>query len=86
MLVDRPRVKVKVLEFAPKHYLSLQRHAWRREMWIGMNVFLFRYIRLNDWHTYLNNSLRCHKVLEIQWGHACLEKDIERLSDGGLLP
>jgi len=93
VLHEVPGMKVKELTVNPGQKLSMQRHEYRSEYWIvsegtatiGWNPgesTLKRHksetIGVNEWHQLANNTDVPLKVVEIQYGSACNEDDIER--------
>jgi D-beta-D-heptose 7-phosphate kinase/D-beta-D-heptose 1-phosphate adenosyltransferase len=86
-------VKVKELTVDPGQKLSMQRHKFRSELWFvaegtaGVNWdFGGKNIRVNkqeiiqpgEWHQLHNPTENPLKLIEIQYGTACDESDIER--------
>lgn len=86
---------VKLIEVAPSHRLSLQRHFKREEFWVivaGEGLFRLgdeeRAVRAGDMvrvgltqvHRVTNAGTAPLLILELQKG-ACQESDIERLED-----
>lgn len=95
-LFQGPDYLVKIMEVAPGHRLSLQRHFKREEFWIiisGAGLFeldgvmrnirtgdLVR-VRVGDTHRVSNNGTEPILILEVQKGAEISETDIERLED-----
>jgi len=86
-------VKVKELTVDPGKSLSMQRHASRTELWFvaegtaGLNwdfggetikEFKQETILAGEWHQLYNPTDSPLRVIEIQYGTACTEEDIER--------
>jgi mannose-6-phosphate isomerase-like protein (cupin superfamily) len=86
-------VKVKELTVDPGKTLSIQRHKYRAELWFvaegyagnnwdfgGKKIKLYKteIINPNEWHQLHNPTDKPLKVIEIQYGEACTEDDIER--------
>jgi D-beta-D-heptose 7-phosphate kinase/D-beta-D-heptose 1-phosphate adenosyltransferase len=86
-------VKVKELTVDPGKTLSMQRHKYRSELWFiaeglagnnwdygGKKIKLYKTetINPNEWHQLHNPTDKPLKVIEIQYGEACTEDDIER--------
>jgi cytidyltransferase-like protein len=86
-------VKVKELTVDPGKTLSMQRHKYRSELWFvaeglagnnwdygGKKIKLYKTetINPNEWHQLHNPTDNPLKVIEIQYGEACVEEDIER--------
>lgn len=57
--------------------MSVQRHFYRMEIWLGLNVWMLRWVWPCSWHTYANYTLWTVYFLEIQLGKP-REEDIER--------
>lgn len=76
------RFCLKLLAFAPMHELSIQRHARRAEIWIGLSKFLWRWIGVGQWHSMVNPTQTWAYILEFQFGRPD-ENDIERRTQGG---
>jgi D-beta-D-heptose 7-phosphate kinase/D-beta-D-heptose 1-phosphate adenosyltransferase len=87
------RVKVKELTVDPGMSLSMQRHTSRTELWFvaeglaGVNwdfgsgtirTYKQETILPNEWHQLHNPTDKPLKIIEIQYGSACDESDIER--------
>lgn len=94
VLHDISGTKVKELTVDPGQKLSMQRHQHRAEFWFvaegtatvkwdehghttikkhGTDV-----IYKEEWHQLINNTDQPLKIIEIQYGEACDESDIER--------
>jgi cytidyltransferase-like protein len=86
-------VKVKELTVDPGKTLSMQRHKYRAELWFvaeglagnnwdygGKKIKPYKteIINPNEWHQLHNPTDKPLKVIEIQYGEACIEEDIER--------
>lgn len=86
-------VKVKELTVEPGKSLSLQRHAYRSEVWFvaegvatvntdatssTLDAFSTKIIKPKEWHQLQNNTQSPLKIIEIQYGERCIEEDIER--------
>jgi D-beta-D-heptose 7-phosphate kinase/D-beta-D-heptose 1-phosphate adenosyltransferase len=86
-------VKVKELTVDPGKTLSMQRHKYRAELWFvaeglagnnwdygGKKIKPYKteIINPNEWHQLHNPTDTPLKVIEIQYGEACTEEDIER--------
>lgn len=95
VLHEAPGMKVKELTVEPGQSLSMQRHARRREYWIVEQgeckvekefgaLFLRTHetvaIPVGEWHQLSNPFDNPCKIVEIQYGEACEELDIERRS------
>lgn len=93
VLHEAPGMKVKELTVLPGHSLSMQRHAQRREYWVVEEgeckvekefgaLFLRTHetiaIPVGDWHQLSNPFDKPCRIVEIQYGEACEESDIER--------
>jgi len=86
--------KVKELIVEPGKRLSFQRHFKRNELWfvaqghgqvyLGNNILKDLKpldtitIGVGEWHQLINNSSEPLHIVEIQYGEACVEEDIER--------
>ena len=87
-LLDRKRFKVKLLYFKRGGAISKQRHKYRSELWcfiFGFGVWnkkhpvisgRYKIVNPKEWHHYKADKRTL--VLEIQFGAACKEEDIER--------
>jgi cytidyltransferase-like protein len=93
VLHEVPGLKVKELTVNPGCSLSMQRHQLRAEYWIvsGGNAVIHSHnttvtlnkheeykIPTHDWHQLTNPFDEPCKIVEIQYGIACQEDDIER--------
>jgi len=93
VLHEVPGMKVKELTINPNQRLSMQRHQHRKEYWIvseGVATIgwgpgsskLRRHksetIGTDEWHQLANETDQPLKIVEIQYGTACDESDIER--------
>lgn len=93
VLHEAPGMKVKELTVEPGKSLSMQRHAKRREYWVVEEgeckverEFAALFLRTHEtidipvgaWHQLSNPFDRPCKIVEIQYGEACEESDIER--------
>ena len=93
VLHEVPGMKVKELTVNPGCCLSMQRHANRAEHWIvsegiakverdSVELLLHPHesidIAVGQWHQLSNPYGTPVKVVEIQYGTACVEEDIER--------
>lgn len=93
VLHEVPGMKVKELTVNPGCSLSMQRHSHRAEYWIisegvakvekeYVDVLLYPHetisIGVGQWHQLSNPYGTPLKVVEIQYGTACDEQDIER--------
>lgn len=93
VLHEVPGMKVKELTVNPGCSLSMQRHADRAEYWIvsegvarverdSVELLLHPHksidIEVGQWHQLSNPYGAPVKVVEIQYGTACVEEDIER--------
>jgi len=93
VLHNVPGMKVKELTVNPGASLSMQRHNYRNEYWIvsegvatidwnpgqtKLKKHKSEIISINDWHQLSNEEDVPLKVVEIQYGSACEEDDIER--------
>jgi len=93
VLHEVPGTKVKELTVMPGHSLSMQRHQHRAEHWHvseGQCVVNFvdgeqtctlhqsQYVAVGQWHRLINPFDVPCKIVEIQYGTACVEEDIER--------
>lgn len=93
VLHNVPGMKVKELTVNPGSSLSMQRHEHRNEYWIvsegiatidwnpgqtKLKKHKSEIISINDWHQLSNEEDVPLKVVEIQYGSACEEDDIER--------
>lgn len=91
VLLDRPSFKLKLLRFRKKGALSMQKHYLRSELWLflkGGGLFLgqedyiapsagdYHMIEQKAWHKFIADKVTW--VLEVQYGVACKESDIER--------
>ena len=69
--------KIKKLVIFPGEYTSMQRHFFRSEFWIddtgGTHI-----IEVKRWHQISNSTSKKRVLIELQWGKACRENDIER--------
>ena len=89
-----PGMKVKELTVNPGHRLSMQKHKHRAEFWFvseGTATVMWDehghttikkhgtdVIHKEEWHQLRNNTDQPLKIIEIQYGDACDESDIER--------
>ena len=94
VLHDVPGTKVKELTVNPGQKLSMQRHQQRAEFWfVSEGVATVKWddhghttikkhgtdvIYKEEWHQLINNTEQPLKIIEIQYGEACDESDIER--------
>jgi cytidyltransferase-like protein len=93
VLHEAPGMKVKELTVEPGQSLSMQRHAKRREYWVVEEgeckverefaaLFLHTHetidIPVGSWHQLSNPFEKPCRIVEIQYGEACEETDIER--------
>ena len=93
VLHEVPGMKVKELTVDPGKSLSMQRHSERAEYWIvssGSCVVNSDHgattlqqhneykIAVGEWHQLTNPYTQPCKIVEIQYGTACEEEDIER--------
>lgn len=91
--IDGSNTKVKELTVLPGQSLSMQRHFKRKEFWMVSegnckvekdyaSVELSKHetinISLNQWHKLSNPYDEPCRIIEIQYGEACVEEDIER--------
>jgi mannose-6-phosphate isomerase-like protein (cupin superfamily) len=93
VLHDVPGTKVKELTVDPGKQLSMQRHKFRSEYWkvtqgmarivnatgtTTLGVHGSYFVSRGEWHQLTNPFLEPLKLVEIQYGTACVEQDIER--------
>ena len=94
VLHDVPGTKVKELTVNPGQKLSMQRHQQRAEFWfVSEGIATVKWdehghttikkhgtdvIYKEEWHQLINNTEQPLKIIEIQYGEACDESDIER--------
>ena len=93
VLKDNGTTKVKELVIMPGKELSYQRHFKRSEFWlvsegectidIDTQRMILKYhdhqhIPVGEWHSIKNHTDEVCKIIEIQYGTACEEADIER--------
>jgi len=93
VLHEAPGMKVKELTVEPGKSLSMQRHAQRREYWVveegnckvetdTSTLLLDTHqtidIPVGSWHRLSNPFTNPCRIVEIQYGTACEESDIER--------
>jgi cytidyltransferase-like protein len=94
VLHDISGTKVKELTVDPGQKLSMQRHQHRAEFWFvaeGTATVMWDehghttikkhgtdVIYKEEWHQLINNTDQSLKIIEIQYGEACDESDIER--------
>lgn len=94
VLHEVPGTKVKELTVNPGQKLSMQRHRKRAEFWFvseGTATVMWDehghttikkhgtdVIYKEEWHQLINNTTEPLKIIEIQYGEACDESDIER--------
>jgi cytidyltransferase-like protein len=93
VLHEASGMKVKELTVEPGKSLSMQRHAQRREYWVveegnckvetGSSTLLLDThqtvdIPVGSWHRLSNPFTNPCRIVEIQYGTACEETDIER--------
>jgi cytidyltransferase-like protein len=94
VLHDVLGTKVKELTVNPGQQLSMQRHQQRAEFWfVSEGVATVKWdehghttikkhgtdvIYKEEWHQLINNTDQPLKIIEIQYGEACDESDIER--------
>lgn len=94
VLHDVNGTKVKELTVEPGKRLSMQRHKHRAEFWFvseGTATVMWDehghttikkhstdVIYKEEWHQLINNTTEPLKIIEIQYGEACDESDIER--------
>lgn len=76
LLLDDPRIKVKVLNIAPGFKSPAQRHALRDEFWFYPDGRVVHYPR-GTWHVLENPGTETLSIIEVQSGE-CIESDIER--------
>jgi cytidyltransferase-like protein len=95
VLHEVPGMKVKELTVNPGQTLSMQRHSSRAEYWqvsegrcvvegeghrqTSLEIYDSYNISTNEWHRLYNPFDQPCRIVEIQYGHACDEDDIERL-------
>ena len=85
--------KVKELVVFPGKKMSFQRHKLRSELWFVAEGVITRVdehhhciiykhedvlVSPGQWHQICNNSDKKARIIEIQYGTLCSEKDIER--------
>jgi cytidyltransferase-like protein len=95
VLADYEHCKLKELVVEPGQKLSYQRHFKRSEIWFvktgsgmvildGVETHLLPQshieIRKGQWHQLINNTTEPLHIIEIQYGEACVEEDIERVN------
>jgi cytidyltransferase-like protein len=93
VLHEVPGTKVKELTVMPGHSLSMQRHRQRAEHWHVSEgrcvvnfgdgeqervLHQFQHIAVGQWHQLTNPFDVPCRIVEIQYGTACDEQDIER--------
>lgn len=93
VLHEAPGIKVKELVVEPGKSLSMQRHEKRREYWVvqegkcmvrrdsasvSMTYHETMSIPAKAWHQLSNPFTEPCRIVEIQYGEACEESDIER--------
>jgi cytidyltransferase-like protein len=93
VLHEAPGMKVKELVVESGQSLSMQRHAHRREYWVvqegnckvetdSSTLLLDTHqtvdIPVGNWHRLSNPFTNPCRIVEIQYGEACEESDIER--------
>lgn len=93
VLHEAPGMKVKELTVEPGRSLSMQRHAQRREYWVVeegqckvetdtgtllLDTHQTIDIPVGAWHQLSNPFEKPCRIVEIQYGDACEESDIER--------
>lgn len=93
VLHQAPGMKVKELVVEPGQSLSMQRHSQREEYWVveegtccvereqstvQLNTHDTIHIPTSAWHRLYNPNEKACKIVEIQYGAACQEEDIER--------
>lgn len=93
VLHEVPGTKVKELTVEPKQSLSMQRHAKRSEYWLVTDgeckvefehaaLFVRKHETVNipvgKWHQLSNPFDVPCRIVELQYGDACIEEDIER--------
>ena len=93
VLHEAPGLKVKELTVDPGKSLSLQRHFKRNEHWVveegqchvtyeTVGTYLEKHetidIPVGVWHQLSNPFDKPCRIVEIQYGEACEESDIER--------
>lgn len=86
-------VKLKDILVNPNHCLSYQRHTHRSELWFVVSGFgraivderilylqpqAYVEVPKGSWHQLINGSNEPLHIIEIQYGEACNEDDIER--------
>jgi len=69
--------KIKLLYLKPFGKTSLQRHKYRREVWIFLDSQAVKIAKKHRWHHLNNPSNKGLKLIEVQIG-ICQERDIER--------
>jgi hypothetical protein len=77
VILSRKNFKIKLLKFKRGGALSVQRHNFRKELWLFLKEGSFREIQVGEVHTYY--CVTPAYILEIQYGERCEESDIERL-------
>ena len=93
VLHEAPGMKVKELTVNPGKSLSMQRHFKRNEYWVveegkcvvnfgdskqEKELHEFQHIPVGSWHQLTNPFDTPCRIVEIQYGEACIEEDIER--------
>ncbi|MBU1138531.1 MAG: phosphomannose isomerase type II C-terminal cupin domain, partial [Proteobacteria bacterium] len=81
VLLHNKNYKVKILTLKPHSSTSVQRHKYRAEFWVrldGDKKFSYKAVNCGEIHTLSNDTDRDMHVLEVQFGHKCVENDIER--------
>lgn len=88
--------KVKEIVLNPGSSISYQRHELRSELWFVMEgeatvilndttkkigVHEHTWVPVGNWHQLKNETDAELKIIEIQYGKLCVEKDIEREND-----
>lgn len=92
VLINRRYFKLKILKFKKDESCSMQKHEWRNELWLflkGRGYFSeldkpefavragdFVQVPIGRWHRF--EAMSNVRVLEVQYGSKCDEKDIER--------
>lgn len=83
VLLTGKNYKIKILTLKPHSKTSLQYHNKRAEFWVYLDSkckYDSELILPKEIHQLKNETNKLMKVLEIQFGEQCVEKDIERIS------
>ena len=78
VLAEGSNWKLKRLIVNPNSKSSLQRHFKRSEIWFFPNISEVIFHKVTEWHQLINTGDKPLEIIELQFGEACEEIDIER--------